>query len=291
MIHINLGELSLPHARRTAMEILTVELMAKAPAQRNAFIDQKRDATWAHSEVLAALRAAAGNKCWYSEVKLEGQDPNVDHFRPKGRIQEVDANLQKTGVESDGYWWLAFEFANYRLAAMHANQRRVDVDTQGGKWDFFPIRGNRAAEGTVHGAIVEDILALDPCSKTDIALMWFDPDGRPCGPQGKRKANDADKKRIDATIWLYHLDKTEIQTSRRQYVDGIYNDLRNANADFVLWARDSGSPNIQARNSFDQKLGDIRGKLADDAVFAGAKRCAVRIAMAQYEWINEFLSL
>lgn len=291
MIHINPGNLKLPEGQRKAMEALTVELKAKPLAQQNAFIDQKRYATWSHKEVLTALRAAAGNKCWYSEVKLEGQDPNVDHFRPKGRIQEVDANLQKTGVVSIGYWWLAFEFANYRLAAMHANQRRVDADTEGGKWDFFPIRGNRTPEGTVHGAIVEDILALDPCSKTDVALMWFDPDGRPCGPQGKRKANDADKRRIDATIWLYHLDKTEIQASRRQHVDGINNDLRNANADFVLWARDSGSPNIQARNGFDQKLGDIRAKLADDAVFAGAKRCAVRIAMAQFEWIEEFLVL
>lgn len=273
------------------MDALTKELMQKKPSQRNEFIDHQKEASWSHSEVLAALRAAAGNKCWYSEVKLDGQDVNVDHFRPKGRIQEVDADLQKTRANSAGYWWLAFEFDNYRLAAMHANQRRVDEDTAGGKWDFFPVRGNRCAEGTPCGAIVEDVLALDPCKLTDVALLWFDSEGKPCAPQRKRKANDSDKKRVEATIWLYHLNKNEIQTSRRQHVDGINAELRNANADFVLWDRDSAAPNIQARQSFNQKLDAIKAKLADDAVFARAKQCAVLIAKADYTWIEEFLTL
>lgn len=291
MIYINPSRLSLSAARQKVLSQLTAALTATPVADRGAFIDQKRGEAWGHSDVVSALRSAVGNKCWYSEVKLDGQDPNVDHFRPKGRIQEVDDNLQKTGHVCSGYWWLAFEFANYRLAAMHANQRRVDEDSNGGKWDFFPVRGVRAAEGTLIGAITEDILALDPCKATDVALMWFDPDGRPCGPQGKRNANDAEKMRIKATIWLYHLDKSEIQTSRQQHLEELRKDLTNANADYRLWDRDSATPNIQARNSFDQKIDGIKQKLDDSAVFAGAKRCAVRIAMAEYEWIEEFLAL
>lgn len=66
--------------------------------KRNAFVNSKRGETWGHPEVVRALKQVVGNKCWYSEVSLDGSDPEVDHFRPKGRVVEVDANsLEKTG--------------------------------------------------------------------------------------------------------------------------------------------------------------------------------------------------
>ncbi|HTB83468.1 MAG TPA: hypothetical protein VK742_07440 [Candidatus Sulfotelmatobacter sp.] len=289
MIFINQNALPLPPARRTAMNNLSMQLMGKPVAERTEFINQNRNATWAHAEVLTALRDITGNKCWYSEVQLDGADPNVDHFRPKGRVREVDADLLNTGHECAGYWWLAFEFSNYRLAAMHANQRRVDTNTAGGKWDYFPIRGNRTADGTPLGEIMEDFLALDPCSPTDVRLLWFDPDGKPCVSNWKRKPNAGDVERVKATIWLYHLDKQEIQSSRAKYVEDIRKDLRNANTDFRLWNRDSANPNLQARNSFNQKIAEIEIKIADDAVFAGAKRCVIRAAISEYPWIEEFI--
>ena len=275
------------------MQNLTTELLGKQPAERSAFINANanRNASWAHPDVLEALDAVAGNKCWYSEVQLDGADPNVDHFRPKGRVREVDADLQNTGNACDGYWWLAFEFSNYRLAAMHANQRRTDDDTEGGKSDYFPIRGNRAPERTPWGEIMEDILALDPCSTTDVRLLWFDPDGKPCASNWKRKPNAGEAERVKATIWLYHLDKQEIQTSRGKYVEDIRKDLRKANVEYRLWDRDSAHPNLQARNSFNQKVAEIGIKIANEAIFAGAKRCAIRAAIAEYAWIEEFITI
>lgn len=289
MIFINPDALNLLPARRAALEALSEQLNAQPAAHRADFISRNRDATWAHPEVLRALRTIAGNKCWYSEVQLDGADPNVDHFRPKGRVREVDVELQNTGNVCEGYWWLAFEFSNYRLAAMHANQRRVDTDTEGGKWDYFPVRGNRAREGTPWGQIAEDILALDPCSVTDVRLLWFDPDGKPCVSNWKREPNEAEIERVKTTIWLYHLDKQEIQTSRAKHVEEIRKDLRKANVDFRLWDRNSANPNLQARNSFNEKIAEIVMKISDNAIFASAKRCAVRAAIADYPWIEEFI--
>jgi hypothetical protein len=291
MIFINPEALTLPVDREEEMKVLT-EYLAGWPGELRAeFIEASINATWSHPQVLTALRAVVGNKCWYSEVKLDGADPEVDHFRPKGRVREVDTDLENTGDESEGYWWLAFEFSNYRLAAMHANQRRVDVDTAGGKWDYFPIRGNRAPEGTPWGEIMEDILPLDPCSATDVRLLWFDPDGKPSVSDWKRKPNPGELERVRATIWLYHLDKKEIALSRTNYMEEIRKDLRKANVEFRLWDRDSGNPNLQARNSFNQKIAEIQMKIADRAVFAGAKRCAVRAAIPDYPWIEEFIQI
>lgn len=291
MIFINPDALNLAPARRATMDTLSAQLELQAPNGRADFINAHRGVTWGHDDVLTTLRTAAGNKCWYSEVQIDGADPNVDHFRPKGQVREVDDDLQNTGDVSGGYWWLAFEFSNYRLAAMHANQRRVDEDTHGGKWDYFPVRGNRTPEGTPIGQIIEDVLPLDPCCATDVGLLAFDPDGKPCPADWKRKPNEDDAERVRVTIWLYHLDKQEIQATRSKHVEEIRKDLRKADADFQLWNRDSGNPNLQAKNSFNNKISEIRIKIADTAIFAGAKRCAVRLAISKYSWIDEFLPL
>lgn len=289
MIFVNPDHLKLSAAWEGKAKALAQELLQKPANERAAFIEENREATWADAELITALRNIIGNKCWYSEVPLEGADPNVDHFRPKGRVREVDMNLQPTKATWVGYWWLAFDSRNYRLVSMHSNQRRVDKDTQGGKWDFFPIRGARAPEGTDCGAIHEDALALDPCLLTDVRLLWFDPDGKPGISRWKDKApSPLDEVRVRATIWLYHLDKVEIQARRTSHVQDIRKDLRKADADYQLWGPHSAAPDLQAKHSFDKKVAEIKTKTSDTAEFAGAKRCAVRAAVADYPWLEEF---
>lgn len=289
MIHINLDDVTPGAEWERQAAILTAELKRKPAAERAAFIKQHRKDTWGHPRLLEALRAVVGNKCWYSEVSLEGADPNVDHFRPKGGIREVDTDLQDTGTISPGYWWLAFELRNFRLTSMHANQRRVDETTEGGKWDYFPVRGPRAAEGTEWGCIIEDVLPLDPCSATDVSLLWFDPDGKPSVVRRRGgPPNTAEEERVRVTIWLYHLDKVEIQARRTQYVEDIRKDLRKADAYYKLWNPTSSTPNLQAKNSFDIKVAEIKKKLADNAEFARAKQCAVQTAIVDYAWIEDF---
>jgi hypothetical protein len=288
MIYINPDSISPGAAWEKRASDLTTELKRQPDTERSKFIEDHRDETWGHPTLLKALRAVVGNKCWYSEVPLEGADPNVDHFRPKGRVREVDENLQDTKRTSPGYWWLAFEPRNFRLASMHSNQRRVNKNTSGGKSDYFPIRGERAPEGTDWGCIVEDVLALDPCSASDVALLWFDPDGNPCIASWRDKPTSAaNEERVRVTIWLYHLDKVEIQTKRAQHVEDIRKDLLKANVDYMLWDSTSATPNIQAKNSFDKKVAEIKKKIDPKAEFAGAKQCAVRAAMADYQWIEE----
>jgi len=288
MIHVDLNKLTLSPEWKKRAKQLTGKLKALSPDKRSGFIENNREKTWGADEVLGALRVIVGNKCWYSEVPLEGADPNIDHFRPKGQVREVDADLQNTQTTSPGYWWLAFECRNFRLSSMHANQRRVDIDTNGGKWDYFPVLGARVAEGTPCLAIIENTLALDPCSASDVSLLWFDPDGKPCCSEWKRKPNVLDQQRVRTTVWLYHLNKREIETKRGNYMRQIHADLVQADAQYQVWDRDSASPNLQAKNSFDHKIAEIKEKLSDDAEFAGAKRCAVRAAIADYEWIEEF---
>jgi hypothetical protein len=288
MIHVDHSRLTLSVEWEKQAEQLARELRAKPKHEQSTFIETNRRKTWGADEVLEELRKIVGNKCWYSETPLEGADPNVDHFRPKGQVREVDTDLQNTKELSSGYWWLAFEPLNFRLSSMHANQRRVDMDTEGGKWDYFPVLGLRAAEGTPYLAIVENLLALDPCSASDVSLLWFDPDGKPSCSEWKRKPNDHDRLRVKITIWLYHLNKNEIEIKRGNHMRQIRTALKQADAQYVLWDRNSMTPNFQAKISFDQQIAEIKATLVDKAEFAGAKRCAARAAISQYEWIEEF---
>src|SRR5438093_7308031 len=53
------------------------------------------------SQVQAALLNCQHNKCCFSEAKFVGDYPHVEHFRPKGRIDEI--NTKKRSYP--GYYW------------------------------------------------------------------------------------------------------------------------------------------------------------------------------------------
>jgi hypothetical protein len=287
MIFVNPTKVNISVALEATLKAATVGAVA-APDRPQYFKD-KRGTTWGDARLVAALKAVVGNKCWYSEIDLGGADPEVDHFRPKGRVVEVDADLQKTGHVSDGYWWLAFESQNFRLVAQHSNQRRVDDETEGGKADFFPVVGDRALPNTPHQQIFETILPLDPCSASDVSLLWFDPDGNPVYSPKNGKSNDFDRKRVKATVWLYHLDKHDTAMPRSNAVTEVRRKLKQADNYHSLWH--SNVPCMKSKASFDKEVAEIAAKLADTSPFAGAKRCAVRLAMSEYEWIDECQAL
>ena len=201
MIYVNPDSIPFLQSRLDTLKEMTIALCAAPESKRAAMIDEGRKDSWAHAEVVNALRKVIGNKCWYSEVFLDHTDPNVDHFRPKGSIRDINLSTREHCGRCDGYWWLAFEPRNYRLAAVHANQRRVFESTEGGKWDYFPVIGDRAKTGTAWKLIIEDYLPLDPCRKSDVLLLWFDADGV-AGVAKEKKISDKDRLRVEISIWL-----------------------------------------------------------------------------------------
>jgi hypothetical protein len=136
-------------------------------------------------------------KCWYSESLNPTSDKNVDHFRPKNRVEE-DPN-------HEGYWWLAFAPRNFRYASQWCNQRRVDRanNTSGGKSDHFPLEahGVRAwQEGD--DLELEEPQLLDPIDPDDWKLLTFLPDGY---PTPAKPGGTPEHRRAATSIDVYHL--------------------------------------------------------------------------------------
>jgi uncharacterized protein (TIGR02646 family) len=125
-------------------------------------------------ELAIPLASLQNGKCWYSESKNSGSDKDIDHFRPKNRVDE--------DPDHEGYWWLAFDWRNYRYSCQWCNQRRNDAanKTDGGKLDHFPINSQSfRAQKEGDTLALEDVDLLDPIDPEDWKLLTFLPNGQP----------------------------------------------------------------------------------------------------------------
>lgn len=105
----------------------TTEMMRLQTATARAdFIDANK-AIWA--ELKNWLLELSNDKCWYSEVKIIMSDYHVDHFRPK----KIAKGIQDVVHHADGYWWLSFDWTNYRVASTYCNCKRKEKGKTYGK--------------------------------------------------------------------------------------------------------------------------------------------------------------
>jgi uncharacterized protein (TIGR02646 family) len=163
-------------------------------------------------ELAPYLKKLRNSKCWYSESSNPGSDKDVDHFRPKRRVAE--------DPEHEGYWWLAFSWINYRYSCQWCNQRRVDVanETDGGKWDHFPVSGLFRARQEVDDLDREEVDLLDPIDPEDWKLLTFLPNGQPIPAQSD---GTKEYKRAKISIQVYHLHCQELVRDRKNIATKI----------------------------------------------------------------------
>ena len=178
-----------------------------ATARKKAITDglkkSARQKVWRDlAQPLSLLRKG---KCWYSESKNPTSDKDVDHFRPKNRVAEDPYH--------EGYWWLAFQWNNYRYSCQWCNQRRVDDGTDGGKWDHFPVApGSFRARLEGDNWKQEEVELLDPIDPEDWKLLTFLPNGQPT-PAKEKGTREHD--RAATSILVYHLHCRELVVERK----------------------------------------------------------------------------
>lgn len=133
-----------------------------------------------------------GEKCWYSECSLEGSFGDVDHFRPKNKSTDHHGNV----ILNDGYWWLAYDYLNYRLSCEKSNRNFGD----GGKNDMFPLK--QGTTPATQGNKNDIPVLLDPCIDSDVALI-------DCNEAGEIVALSSDTYeifRVDISKKIYNWD-------------------------------------------------------------------------------------
>ena len=126
--------------------------------------DERKEYMAAHgiwSQFKPILIKYYGEKCWYSECSLEGTFGEIDHFRPKNKSTDE----KKNEILPDGYWWLAYDYLNYRLSCEKSNRSYGD----GGKNDMFPLKAGTPA--ATQGNNNDIPILLDPCVESDVEII------------------------------------------------------------------------------------------------------------------------
>lgn len=129
--------------------------------ERNELID-KHSGHW--GKLKPWLLALSGGKCWFTEARDIASHLDVEHFRPKKAARNAK------GPERDGYWWLAFDYMNFRIAGTVPNRKK-------GAW--FPLRHGSPCSTYVSRCEGDEIPHfLDPTNAHDVTLLAFDEEGK-----------------------------------------------------------------------------------------------------------------
>ena len=188
------------------------DLRAAPPEDRPAALVRHAPVWRELRDFLAVLTTG---KCWYCESRQIRSDKSVDHFRPKAAVFEDRTH--------PGYWWLAFEYRNYRLACTFCNSRRKDADNStGGKADHFPILQEAHRARTEADPIeAEDPDLLDPTTPEDPPLLFFENDGRAV-PMFSGSSDYRRHHRAKVSIELYHLNYSKLRRARNWLFNEVH---------------------------------------------------------------------
>lgn len=164
---------------------------------RNKYIDD-HSAHWGKLKLW--LKVLSKGKCWFSEVRELYSHYDVEHFRPKKEAKNIDKTVR------DGYWWLAFDYTNYRLCGNVGNRKK-------GGW--FPLK-----DGSLYSSYEnqreesEDAYLLDPTDEDDVNLIAFDETGNAIPAP---KTSDWEKFRAEQTIERLKLNEhADLAEARRK---------------------------------------------------------------------------
>lgn len=205
--------------------------------ERNALID----ANSSHWSVLRDwLLALSAGKCWFSEVRELYSYYDVEHFRPKKKAKALDTSVR------DGYWWLAFDYMNFRVCGNVGNRKK-------GSW--FPLKnGSLCSSYAEPCEESETHYLLDPINNYDVALIAFDEEGKvipmPC-------LSDWEQARVNETVKHLKLNEhVPLAEARRK----IWQKVDQLIADFIIARSQCSAGNNPAVKA---KLTEIRIRIRE----------------------------
>ncbi|WP_145418499.1 hypothetical protein [Planctomycetes bacterium K23_9] len=145
------------------------------------------------------LLGQSHRKCWFSDTEALFTWFDVEHFRPKKLAKQMD------GTEREGYWWLAFDWKNFRICGNVGNSQ---------KGNFFPLKDpNRAATSQSRDVDEELPVFLDPTCQHDTTIIEFDEEGEAVASPD---ATAWDKERLEISVKQFRLDYGPLEKRRSE---------------------------------------------------------------------------
>lgn len=181
-------------------EKVTADLRAAADETARKAIIDANEGLWRDDRIRNWLLQQFCNKCWYTEAYDSVASIHVDHYRPKGCATDLEGN------KCEGYWWLTFNWKNYRIAGQLINVKKKDV---------FPIiEGARANATDPVSLELEAPLLIDPITP-QAHLISYEKDEDSCLAVPAAGINAIDKFRAEKTIEVLGLNKRNRLNQKR----------------------------------------------------------------------------
>lgn len=197
MIYIDLENHPPPQEWIERADTITLQLLNEEDSDRRNQIIDNNEGLW--RELREHLSNLSHRKCWYSESINDGAYCHIDHFRPKKRA------IDESGDDKGGYWWLSFQWQNYRYSAPASNVP---------KRDYFHVYGNKASSH-LDPIEAEEILFLDPTEIDDPPKLSYDIEGK-VNPKSNI-TNSAEYRQAEYTIRILKLNIKFLDARRDKY--------------------------------------------------------------------------
>jgi 5-methylcytosine-specific restriction endonuclease McrA len=273
MIHVDMTRLTLDTDTKTSLDAATKKLESneyKELAKKYKYIDSQ-DKLWRKTlNALAQLTNSTEDncKCWYCESDgASGFSFHVDHFRPKKCVKTKGS---KKDEYEPGYWWLAFNPENYRIACQKCN-------SGSGKNDQFPLATTSSRAIFKGGEKVEKVLLLDPTETNDPDLLVFSQDGDVHASSSCQ--DDDDRKRVEISINVYDLRHRSKRVGRRmvwvecrEYIHAA-RQIRNRLAESLLLSRQEKE---HLKKEYGDAIAKIKRKISQNAKFSMTAKSCIR---------------
>jgi uncharacterized protein (TIGR02646 family) len=273
MMEIDLAKLELPDRWKERAEKAHREVEALPPDKRAKAIN-KRAKIW--GDLKEALRKLSDGKCWYCESRETRSDNAVDHFRPKNSTSE--------DPDHGGYWWLAFDYENYRFTCTYCNSGRKDNATGElkGKQDLFPLLAG-STRAKCKADIADEIpCLLDPTYEGDPGLLWYDDKGQVV-PTYDESKYPVHAERAKISISAYHLNHTDLVDARKMLLHYVTRKVAEGRRQFDRCATTRDACSKDALRSI---IKDLHEKTSRKSPHSCAARSYI---MGKYEEGNEWL--
>lgn len=261
MIYINLDGQTPPAAWLKKADAVKQKLENATNIEERRAIIKKHESLW--GEIKEWLLSFSHNKCWYTEARNDSSHYEVEHFRPK-----------KWSDDSfEGYWWLAFEWTNYRICGNAPNRK---------KGPFFPIQPESRRASSTNRHHVEDELntLLDPTDPTDPLFLSFDESGN-C--KVDPRYDGWEKERATTSIDRYGLNHLPQLREGRQRVWLECRAILDSLAE--LHDQNQQAPTVSCRTSIKEKTKQLMAKVKKDQPFSAVARTC--LSVSGYPWAEQ----
>ncbi|GCE14505.1 hypothetical protein [Tengunoibacter tsumagoiensis] len=250
-------------------------------SERKDFI-KRSNSIW--KELKDELLACSHGKCWYCESSISATSSgDIDHFRPKNEVEEAP--------DHGGYWWLAFDWRNFRYSCEHCNRINIDSSTKvkGGKTSHFPLCDEQTRCCTESSLDEEEPMLLDPTVSRDPLLLTFDMMGMAC-PARSPEQNVKEYQRARCSIEIYHFNRVHLKNRRKfQICDRIQQLIVAGDELYQYYAIE---PTQATYKSFQRICETLLEMIDPVAEYSSAARAILYMySDDEHQWIQDILEM